>query len=482
MVCSYRRRRTRGIRLAHLLLMVVLPLSSNSLLMADECRILTNIIHGYGSAAIQRYMKATGKMLLPEESASSLLLGLSLTHSTLTKSTSTALLAVENRDDQQLYDPSTSRELKHHQRRKVARSAHSVNTTRQVDREEEILLANEEEARHRRTGQLKKRLKKAVQRENRIAALESLASTADCDRGVKLTNSQQLELKGLLEARNTFEEQYDPMKFTKEHLKFKASHNDAFIALSRYCEKEWHRVDDDGRFDDDRSLPGDGVINNVKSQHGEPPAARDINVFFLDGPDGGTASALINRGDFHASQCFVANRHESSCNALKMLLPDANIVHATASEALTVAAAATAGSASPIDGRGGSGGNEEGAFANIDFAAYYFDGCGGFVAHMIGMLSAALLRTDKECFDDYSPWSKIKPIAVGYSLLGGNRDVVGKELAVSRALTIIARRRGMRLVHVLDDPVRYGIDPNIQKVGGSMGGTFTTWVLLQPDN
>lgn len=116
---------------------------------------------------------------------------------------------------------------------------------------------------------------------------------------------------------------------------------------------------------------------------------------------------------------------------------------------------------------------KDGKFAHIDFAAYYFDGCGGFVPHVIGMLSAALLR------ENYGMPSG--PIAVGYSLLGGNKDVIGKELAISRALAIIARRRGMRMVHVLDEPLRYGLSPDIQKIGGNNDGTFTSWLLLEPE-
>uniref|UniRef100_A0A7S2PR69 Uncharacterized protein n=1 Tax=Leptocylindrus danicus TaxID=163516 RepID=A0A7S2PR69_9STRA len=269
-----------------------------------------------------------------------------------------------------------------------------------------------------------------------------------------MTKAERAELQGLLKVRDNFEEQYDPKTFTKEHLEFKAMHNDAFIQLSKYCE--------DAR------------------KQSEP-----VKVFFLDGPDGGTASALIQKGGFDPDQCFVANRHESSCDSLRIsgggLLPDENVVLATASEALTIS--------EPIfvDGLSGSSAvgecdaniapltGEDGAFSRVDFAAYYFDGCGGFVPHIVGMLSAALLRRNS---DDVASG----PIAVGYSLLGGNKDVVGKELAISRALTIIAQRRGMRMVHVLDDPSRYEISPDIQKIGGSNDGTFTTWLLLQPED
>ena len=91
------------------------------------------------------------------------------------------------------------------------------------------------------------------------------------------------------------------------------------------------------------------------------------------------------------------------------------------------------------------------------------------------MLSAALLNVDMNGSSNINT----KPIAIGYSLLGSYKDVVEKELAVSRVLTAIAKRRGMRLTRVLDDPERFGISPNIKKTDGSAGGgTSTTWLLI----
>ena len=332
---------------------------------------------------------------------------------------------------------------------------------------EEKLIANEEAARMRRVGQMKQRLQKSVSRENRIEVLEMklkkaellLESVSESEEASAeyMTISERAELNGLLKVRGTFEEQYDPSKFTNEHLEFKADHNDALIALSHYCQNEWNRL----KF-------GDGNAG----QEPEP-----VNLFFLDGPDGGTASALINRGNFDARQCFVANRHEQSCKALKEILPDENVAYATASEALTTSTpcfvdSLDSGNLLVEDLVLESSSREDGVFGNMEFAAYYFDGCGGFVPHITGMMAAALLRQDCDAS---------KPIAIGYSLLGGNKNVVDKELSVSQSLSIIARRRKMRMVHVLDDPLRYGIRPDIKKIGGSAGGTFTTWHLLLPD-
>ena len=322
---------------------------------------------------------------------------------------------------------------------------------------EEKLPSAEESARRLRSGQIKQRLQKAASRENRISALESKMENA----ALSVSKAERAELNGLLRVRESFEEQYDPTAFTKEHLEFKAMHNDAFVQLSRYCERERNKSNRSKVEGENGSVSEDELRSRDES----------ANVFFLDGPEGGTASALINGGGFEAGRCYVANRHESSCGSLRVsgggLLPDENVAHGTASEGLTIARPLGGGEDDAPRSEG------DGAFARVDFAAYYFDGCGGFVPHVVGMMSAALLRPDCD---------PSKPVAVGYSLLGGGRDVVEKELAVSRALTIIARGRGMRVAHALDDPSRYGISPDVRKVGGSGGGgTFTTWLILQPD-
>ena len=309
-------------------------------------------------------------------------------------------------------------------------------------------------------GQMKQRQYKAASRENRILELESKFDK---------TKAEESELNGLLKVSQTFEEQYDQALFSKEHLEFKSMHNDAFIKLSHYCQREWRKKEESSQC--------------------------STNVFFLDGPDGGTASALIQKGGFEPSQCYVANRHKSSCKSLRAsgggLLPDQNVVHTTATEALiskssrqsllsilnnddSILIQAKTGGQNDVCLDSYEG--KDGPFANTKFSAYYFDGCGGYVPHMIGMLCAALLPRDEDSsLAGYCP----PAIAVGYSLLGGNRNqVVNKELTITQVLTQIARRRQMRLVHVLDDPTKYGISSNIKKIGGSVDGTFTTWLLL----
>lgn len=309
-----------------------------------------------------------------------------------------------------------------------------------------------EEELQKRLGQAKQRVQKSVSRENRIAALEqklndTVKGRSDLDMNIEpISESEKAELNGLLNVRQKFEEQYDPLTFTQEHFEFKQMHNDVFIALSQYCQQQRHGAHE--------IQETDGMKPNAFGTDG------GINIFFLDGPDGGTASALIGKGNFLPSQCFVANRHESTCKALRMsgggCLPDTNVIFSSAAEAFMIMDPEIE---APL-------GAEGGAFAAVDFAAYYFDGCGGFVPLIVEMMSAAL----RDC--------EQAPICVGYSILGGNKDVVEKELEISQALTAIARRKGMRMVHALDDCQRYGISPAVKKTGG--GGTFTTWLILEP--
>jgi len=232
-----------------------------------------------------------------------------------------------------------------------------------------------------------------------------------------LSTAEKSELHGLQGESQVFEEQYDISAFTVSHQEFKNGHNQVFVALTKYCQRE---------------------------QGKQAP----MNVFYLDGPGAGTSSALCDSGSITVQQCYTANRHASTCNALRAWgIPEANVAHAGASNALSCG----------------------GAFANTLFGAYYFDGCGGYAPVINAMLTAAFENSQKVQ----------SPVAVGFTLVGGNRDVVDKELAVMRHLVILAKTHGMRVHHVLEDPIRYGLDPSTNKVDG---GTLTSWAMLETDD
>lgn len=173
--------------------------------------------------------------------------------------------------------------------------------------------------------------------------------------------------------------------------------------------------------------------------HQDP--TKPFPIFYLDGPAGETTKVLKAHG-FH--QLYVANRHQQSCDALVQngSLKQDNVVWGDAVSAL------------------------KGPLRNIPFRAYYFDGCGGYTPQIVAMMEAAL-----------SPRREQEPIVVGWSVVGGNRDIVLKEVQVTQALVQLAQDLNMAVRHVFDDPGRYGVDVTIEKVEGN---TFTTWCVLEP--
>lgn len=270
-------------------------------------------------------------------------------------------------------------------------------------------------------GVSKYRLEKSARREDRLSWLESKADRE------RLTEAERKEWDGLLAAGLCYEEQYDPARFSDTHAEFKALHNDVLVDLARYCA--------------------------AGKDEEEPP-----RVFYLDGPDAATTGALFRAG-FDPARCHVANRHGSTCDALRAYgLPPASVAFTTAKDAFAV----------PVDDHDDDRpqGGDAGRFAGLPFDAYYFDGCGGHAPVVVDMLRAAL-----------SDLTVLRPpVAVGFSIVGGNRDVVDKELFVLRELVRMVRSCDLRVDHALDDPERYGIHESVRKIDD---GAMTTWVVLE---
>lgn len=357
----------------------------------------------------------------------------------------------------------------HRERRITSGTPTSGNNVPSDDKATEqlnLIIQAEEAARQKRSGQARRRIEKAARREDRISQLEKRIhdDVNNSSSSNRLSDSERAELEGLLRTRENFEEQYNAETFTAEHVEFKRLHNEAFAALARFCQQ-------------DRNRRSSTAANNEEENN---HYSKDPNVFYLDGPDTATSSALIEKHGFDPSCCYVANRHLSTCNILQQYLPEENVLHATAAEALTPPSSSNANDCN-------NGSDYDGAsFSNVDFAAFYFDGCGGFTPHIIGMMSAALIRPEASSIpsakgrmmNNNNLYHPPKTTAIGYSLMGGNKDVVEKEMDINRALSNIARTRGMRTRHVLDDPWRYGVPAEIAK---TEGGTFTSWMLLEEE-
>lgn len=288
---------------------------------------------------------------------------------------------------------------------------------------------------------------KNVAREERIAILEESSSD-------QLTPNQQAELNGLREKTSSFEEQYDASSFSEDHIAFKDLHNQAFFALAKYCSSYSASINNSN----DRKLP-----------------ASPINLFYLDGPDAKTTKALLEKsgvadGNFVISprQCFVANRHESSCDALRQIIP--NVVFQSAVDALVPST-----SQFSVD-------------EQLDFGAYYFDGCGGYVPQVIDMVTAAISLSFPILLSpndgQEQTFTSPKSVAIGYSIVGGNRDVVNKDVEVVQHITKLLRQHTLpssqfAVHHVLDDPIKFGVPEELKKLEG---GTMTTWLVLEQRN
>ena len=235
-------------------------------------------------------------------------------------------------------------------------------------------------------------MEKGAARERRISYLKNKGD---------LNASESGELDGLISRGLQFEEQYNTRTFSAEHVAFKASHNAALAALAAHCsgEQRGHDGRDDG------------------GSHG-------CNLFYLDGPDAGTTHALFGRG-IQPSRCYVANRHASSCEALVLAgVPRTNVAHEWAEEALR----------RPVPEQRRAPDDAGGPFGGVDFGCFYFDGCSGHPPIVVEMAAAALGAR--------RGGRPRAPVALGYTLCGGGRDIVERELFVTRAVVRLAKAAG----------------------------------------
>ena len=242
-------------------------------------------------------------------------------------------------------------------------------------------------------------MEKGAARERRISYLKNKGD---------LNASESGELDGLISRGLQFEEQYNTRTFSAEHVAFKASHNAALAALAAHCSQA------------ERSRGGEQRGHAGRDDGG----SHGCNLFYLDGPDAGTTHALFGRG-IQPSRCYVANRHASSCEALVLAgLPRANVAHEWAEEALR----------RPVPEQRRGPDDAGGPFGGVDFGCFYFDGCSGHPPIVVEMAAAAIGAR--------RVGSPRAPVALGYTLCGGGRDIVERELFVTRAVVRLAKAAG----------------------------------------
>ena len=251
-------------------------------------------------------------------------------------------------------------------------------------------LLHKNEARHRRLEELRRTLAEP--------------SSSGQDDAIDATRLEK-EYAGL----RCLGDPYDPNLFTSEHSQFKTLHNEAFASLAR-------------------DLCADSVCN----------------VFYLDGPDGGTTSHLLDAGFTHAS-LYVANEWEESVSVLQtdpFHLSTQNCILGAAQDVL------------------------RNNFDDVEFTAYYLDGCGGQTEPITEMIDAIFSREST-------------PSAFGIGFTLTQAEPLGRELIVrvqdvSRHIMAKSKERGYDMRHVGDDPELYGVDPNLNRKHDS---TCTSWIV-----
>lgn len=62
--------------------------------------------------------------------------------------------------------------------------------------------------------------------------------------------------------------------------------------------------------------------------------------------------------------------------------------------------------------------------------------------------------------------NKDGPTTIGFSLVGGGRDVVDKEQCIIQEFVQMAKPTATG-THALDDPARWGVDCGIRKIGAT---------------
>ena len=236
-----------------------------------------------------------------------------------------------------------------------------------------------------------------------------------------LSAQQQLlsiEMHKELEGLRSKGDPYDADLFSADHTAFKQGHNRAFAILGRHS-----------------------------FGHETTTTATTRPVFYLDGSNGGTSQALLEAGYDKDTELFVANEWTDTTLALQgppLELP--NIYGGSAATALAT------------------------TFRDVPFGAAYLDGCGGATPPVIDMIESLLSAPRHPA-----------GLVVGFTLTAAEpsgRELLDRIGDVTRAtLQLLGTQHYRHMVHVLDDPERFGIDPTLSR---KHQGTATCWLALTP--
>jgi hypothetical protein len=274
-----------------------------------------------------------------------------------------------------------------------------------------------------------KRNQLRLKNEGRHRRIEHLRNQKD-----PLEHSEILELASLNKRGDPFNSQ----NFNDDHADFKAQHNAAFVALALGL-----------------GLGGDSDCDNIASLTTTTSTTRRP-VFYLDGDDGASTIALLQAG-FPPSDLYIANEWEESVQALKESHNLPHCYHGRAQEVLKY----------------------HPQVSEIPFCAFYLDGCGGATQPVEDMIQSIFQRGSSSCCcTTHRHRHLASRMAIGFTLT--NADTLGRELVdriqhVTRATNTLARQYGYDMVHVGDDPERFGVDPELPR---KHDGTTTCWLVV----
>lgn len=252
-------------------------------------------------------------------------------------------------------------------------------------------------------------------REHRLSQLESTISTPQ----------EGKELRGIMLKGDT----YDPSLFSKEHIAFKAAHNDIFTTL------------------------GARMISQKVNNGGYDEKEKGI-LFYLDGVDASTTKALLASSTIGGDRLLTCNRHLETCIAIRKVADscggtDCRIIHDNAVSALEKL------DQEPIVG-------------------FYFDACSGLVEPLLDIFKV-ILKPNK---DDQTAW-RHPEICFGVSLTAAcpsGESLFDREQRLLRQVKQLSKGVGYNYMHrVADDPRRWGLQEEAPRF---VDGCLTTWIVL----
>jgi hypothetical protein len=239
------------------------------------------------------------------------------------------------------------------------------------------------------------------------------------------TENLKKELNGL----QSKGDPYDAALFSEGHAAFKRGHNQVLVHLAQNLGEDsgWRP----------------GVQNQQNTNN--PTTKSPRPVFYLDGKDGATTSALLEANFDRSTELFMANEWSETVQVLRE--PPFYHMNCHFGSALDCL---------------------RNHYQDVPFVAAYLDGCGGSPQTIIQMI-AALLSVPRS-----------STLYIGFTLTSAEpsgRELIDRVQDVTKAILQLSREQGYyHMDHVMDDPGWFGIDPTLVRKHQEI---TTCWVVCR---